>query len=153
LRNLIATTQPDVFAAVELTYDWQRELESLNETYKYRKILSAPNDSVLGVAVWSKRPIKNVIVNRPDPDNPPWLLVEMDSPDEPLTLAVLHPPNPVHPTTLALRDKQLREVAMTLRDHTGNIVAVGDFNAAPWSPIMRDFCNRSRLRDSRLGFG
>jgi endonuclease/exonuclease/phosphatase (EEP) superfamily protein YafD len=152
-RAIVAGEQPDLIAAVEVTYDWQRELAALDESYKYRKIVSAPNDSPLGVGVWSKRPIKDVSVRRPDPDNPPWLLVEMDSTKTPLAVVVVHPPNPVHPSSMALRDRQLKDIAMTLRERPGETIAVGDFNAAPWSPIFKDFCNRSRLRDARLGFG
>jgi len=35
----------------------------------------------------------------------------------------------------------------------GNIIAVGDFNSTPWSPLFQALLSRAKLKDSRHGFG
>ena len=51
---------------------------------------------------------------------------------------------------------KLREHLQTLANHIDTldvpVIAMGDFNAAPWSNIIQEFEQKTHLKDSRVGF-
>lgn len=72
----------------------------------------------------------------------------------PLHIYAIHPPPPVSGELAALRMQYLHKLAALIaaRGSSPTIVA-GDMNAAPWSPLFRDFAHTTDLRDSQRGHG
>ena len=55
-----------------------------------------------------------------------------------VTVIATHPPSPLRHDWRATRNEIVRSFASAAATHD-QVIAVGDFNAAPWSPIMRKF--------------
>ena len=70
-----------------------------------------------------------------------------------LTLMATHPWSPMTRQHAAWRNEQLERLAEFAAQQEGPVMLVGDLNTTSWTAVFRRFLRRSRLRDSRQGFG
>ncbi len=66
------------------------------------------------------------------------------------TFAGAHPPPPVRPGWLKVRDEKLDRLTGLLADKD-HVLVMGDFNATPWSPVMGRLERQSDLKRSTCG--
>jgi len=68
------------------------------------------------------------------------------------TIVGIHMMYPFGRERTRIRDHQLREVAEQARE-SSCLIAIGDMNVTPWSPVFGEALKTGDLKDSRVGFG
>lgn len=108
--------------------------------------------SLRHVALFSRFPVARAYVLWAEPPATPVLVAELRLGPcvRPLTLVGLHAFAPMTRRDMAHRDRAIRLAAGAARNASGPSVMLGDMNATPWSPILREV-TRSGLGDSGRG--
>ena len=68
-------------------------------------------------------------------------------------LLAIHTISPVRPWRADRRDVALVAARAWVREATGPVMVIGDFNATPWSAAFKDLVRDAHLRNSLEGFG
>ncbi len=164
LLRLINETRPDVVLLAEPTHRWQRELESLKDTFSHT--IEQPQDNHYGLLLYSKLELVDPEVRFLVEDEVPSLRTGVRLPSgRTIRLIGLHPKppglkRPVDPERedSDQRDAELLTIAKEIKeardagDDTPTIVA-GDFNDVAWSHTTRLFQRVGGLLDPRIGRG
>ncbi|PIE82651.1 MAG: endonuclease [Cardiobacteriales bacterium] len=109
---------------------------NLRANYPYR--CEHIDDSPFALALWAKTPWQDCAVYFIDTF--PYIRAILA---DGTALYVLHPPPPINPFLARAREKYLRLSAQSITLDE-RVIAVGDFNSSPFSPLFRRF-----MRDSR----
>ncbi len=149
--ELIHDEKPDVILLMEFTPAWSKAMQAISHDYPYAKEL--PSQWADGVALYSRYPIADPVVNRSPEIGSPTVIAGIDMPQGRMTLVATHPASPGSAANFEARNIQLSEVAAWAAERSGPVVLVGDLNTTGWSPYFADLLEVSGLRDSRLGFG
>lgn len=84
----------------------------------------------------------------PDPQTRAWQMsqvrLDMGEGLQPWII-VMHPPSPVVPGNLPVRDRIFHELATTVPQLEGPVIVAGDFNATPYTPAFRNFVEAAGL--------
>ncbi|MBH9577701.1 endonuclease/exonuclease/phosphatase family protein [Inhella sp. 1Y17] len=105
----------------------------------------APREDPFGLALLSRWPIESVRMEA-DAAGIPRLRARLRSPDGLIELWVLHPMPPLAPRWAALRDDMLASL-----QPGGPALALGDFNASPWSRGANQLAAQGWQQASGLG--
>lgn len=147
----ITDEEPDLVLVIEVSPHWVDALEALRADYPHQ-VLSARRDN-FGIALISRSPLQGPrIVTFGDADIPS-VLTGVDVGGETVTFVGTHPLPPVGLHHARLRNDQLNTIAAFAALEEGPLIVAGDLNATPWSPVFRDFLDRSGLINSAEGRG
>jgi endonuclease/exonuclease/phosphatase (EEP) superfamily protein YafD len=150
VRALIRERQPDLFAAVELTAAWQRELASVLEPYVGR--LLEPRESPWGLGLYSRRPLREAKTLLPAGLMYPILTATVEGRTKELRVALLHPEVPGDPSAAA-RHELFFDVVTAVVTEADSGAVLGDLNTTPWSARYRRLVEDADLEDTRVGYG
>lgn len=154
LLALIREHQPDVFVTLETDARWQRELDKLEDEYRYA--MKCPLDNLYGMHVYSKLPLEDSAIQFLVEDDIPSMhaLVVLES-GRKVRMHFLHPapPSPTEHDESTERDAELLVVARSVADLDTPVVVAGDLNDVAWSTTTRLFRKISGLLDPRIGRG
>lgn len=151
LQDLIETEKPDIITAVEVNDAFAAMFQSLADAYPHQFVVPQ-NNNARGLAVLSKFPLKNKSVLFFSEARVPAQAVSLSLRGRTVDVLSLHPFTPIN--GLAQRDADLRAAGAAVAPPRKNpLIVTGDFNATPWSPIMRQFMATARLRAARRGHG
>lgn len=152
IRDLIATTDPDIVVLLEATPWLLDRLRDLDQRYPHR--LAEPRDDLFGIALFSRHPLaQGQIVRFDDPASPPAIVATFIAAARPFTLVGAHLWPPVSADLAEGRNRQLRGLAARVRQNQTPSLVLGDLNLSPWSPWFARLLADSGLRDSRRGRG
>lgn len=155
LRDLVGETQPHLMLAVETDQWWDRQLDTLNDTFPYR--LKAVDDArnFFGMHLLSRLPIVDGQIRYLADNDVPSVVADIDVPGPAQTLRFvgLHPRPPQIGETAEHRDLQLTAGAELAAAAPGPAVIAGDFNAVPWERIFHAMAEIGDMRDPRVGRG
>jgi len=103
-----------------------------------------------GMMIYSKFPIvqykiKWIGYNR-------IIIARIKKGDKIFSLVTCHPYAPISKRHFLFRNKQIKRIANAVKKIRGPLIVTGDFNAVPWSSVMRDFKEKTKLTDSRKSF-
>jgi endonuclease/exonuclease/phosphatase (EEP) superfamily protein YafD len=138
----------DIVALQEVGPWWAKKLATLEE-YPYRIIdhsTSRPGVALLsriqpGREVWTPLLGRNM------------LTVPFGKGERNLSVTVLHTLPPRTPFLYGVRNRQIDLVATRIQRSEGPLIVAGDLNATPWSPVLRDFEEKTGLGSVRNGRG
>jgi endonuclease/exonuclease/phosphatase (EEP) superfamily protein YafD len=149
----IREADPDVVTILEFNGSWQEKLQGLEKEYPYQ--ILEPRWHGYGVAIFSRYALSNTRLHQltADETDVPVLITDVSSGDTTIRLFAAHLFSPTNWQRLALRNRQLREIAKLVNTSRQPTIVMGDFNGAPWSVFLNDFLRTTGLRDSRQGFG
>jgi endonuclease/exonuclease/phosphatase (EEP) superfamily protein YafD len=147
--SLIRSLDPDVVALQEVDYWWRRKLEALRDLYPYQTYDRGSTRP--GVAVLA----------RTAPSDETWfplhgrgaVILRFGEGEDSFRIATAHAFPPKTPRLYRLRNGQLDELAAGIDGGTTPLLLAGDLNTTPWSPVLREFEGRTRLRSARIGRG
>lgn len=145
--------QPDVLVLTELTPYWVTMLRPFTATYPYW--MSLDRRSPWGLGVFSRYPLENARSSGLGVRGSVNVLTTVALPGGPLQLVAAHLSSPGRPARAAQRNAQLANLAVLVEDMAGAAdgpprrLVVGDLNITPYSPYLRDFLERTGLRDAR----
>ncbi len=106
-----------------------------------------PRQTPWGLGLLSRHPLRDVRVLTAR-DGIPRLEAWIDVHGTAVQIVVLHPRPPMSPAMLRDRDQTIRSVAQVA--HRDARIVLGDLNASPWSPPMRDAASAGLLRATGL---
>ncbi|MCY3019228.1 MAG: endonuclease/exonuclease/phosphatase family protein [Planctomycetota bacterium] len=151
VRTAVRRERPDALVALEVNQRWVAELDHLRDEWPFRKQMPRPDN--FGIVLYSRtQPVAAHILHLGEAEVP-TVLARYDVAGKRLTLIGTHPVPPVNLEYVAWRNEQMALLAELIRATPGAVVLVGDLNMTADSPVFRDFCSASGLRDSRQGFG
>lgn len=147
----------DLLVLIEIDDEWQRALEGLAREYPARE--GDVRGDGLGLAVWSRLPLRNATVRHLATDRRASVWARLELPDERTAEFVA-----VHPAPPGLKrddgereDSRKRDAELVLvarevaEQRRGAHIVAGDFNDVAWSHTTRLFERISGLRDPRKG--
>lgn len=152
--ELVSEVDPDVLVIVEYDSGWKAGLASLEESYPFR--IEVPRKLGYDLALFSKLPIRShefaSLTKQGRPSSALVANIEVGS--EELRLIGIHVVSPISQDRLETRNQQFEMLGDYLTEFEDcPTVVAGDFNCTVWSPFLKRLMNRSKLLDSRQGFG
>jgi endonuclease/exonuclease/phosphatase (EEP) superfamily protein YafD len=156
----IEAEDPDLVVLIEVTPEWWRALTAeLQQRYPYHA--SERDAGVFGIALFSRLPFASHDIYHFGTYGRPAIAAQICPPSaqsgtvpECLHLLAIHPDPPITRSMAQSRDAQFEEVGEYLRDvKMPQRIVMGDMNATPWSPVLRNFMDQNALQDSALGRG
>ncbi|KAA3665325.1 MAG: hypothetical protein DWQ04_01170 [Chloroflexi bacterium] len=152
VKTFIQKTNADFVVLTEVVPAWEAELASLRSIYPYGDEVAYFRSSH-GVMFFSRVPLVEGKIFRLQDGERPSVVAHLDFPDRPLTVIGMHPPAPVSPTRINLRNEQLAAMAEFASSQNNAVFLMGDLNITPWSPYFADFLEKSGLQNGRSGYG
>lgn len=147
--DLIRRERPDVIGLAEVDFAWMSRLQPLRADYPHA--IDSPRDDDYGLVLLSRVPLSDPRVEILGPTALPTLFARVETRSGPWQLVITHPVPPFHRAAFHSRNLQLRAVAREVMRSDVPVVLLGDLNATPWSPPVRDLTLRSGLRVASAG--
>lgn len=141
----------------EVTPQWLERLEA--ELSNYKLLSAEPRPDSQGVALLQTRtlsqllpPLQAEILHFPHYSPRPMIAAQGTWLGQPIALLSLHTTRPRNRAVSRFQNEEFTAVAIWLNAHQ-NAIALGDFNATPWSTRFRQFLKKSGCVDSLPGWG
>ena len=144
----LATHPADLVVVQELTAAWAAEL-ARQPGYPHRKFLV--REDPYGIGILSRWPLDDVMPADLAGDGLPSLVGRLDAGGHGLQFLGLHTRWPMTPGLARARDAALREAARLVQGQNLPVVALGDLNLTPYSPVFAEFLQQAGLRDGMDG--
>lgn len=139
----------DIVFLMEYSYAVQAQIEAAFADYPYQLI--EPSRFTMGLALFSRIPFDATTVHRREATRIPIYEVQMQLDGRPFTFVGGHP-WPPQPRWGQLHRDQMADITAVAAQTSGPLIVAGDFNAAPWSFVMRDLANQADVRHARPPF-
>lgn len=148
--ELIREKDPDVVVLLELSPQWEKQMQVLNPLFPFRQMYPQTNN--FGIGILSK---KSMVSSATDFGNgfPPSILSELRIYGRTVSVLATHPVPPVSQDMFEFRNCQLQEIVKFSNEQPGNFILVGDLNTSSYSEHFQELQEKGQLRDSRKGFG
>jgi len=141
VEHWIRQARPDVLVIVEASPPWLDVIERLADLYPHRALRHTAFVTVIARRPWASFDVM------PGPRTRQAILVAgFDVDGTTLTVIGAHPSSPTRPHRMRARDAELEAIGRLAAAAPGPVIAMGDFNAAPWSAPMRRLVRTSPLR-------
>lgn len=140
---------PDVVGLVEPNERWLRALAPALADYPHR--LEQPREDNFGMALYSRRPLRNARFARLAAV--PTIVATIDLGSREVDLVLVHVLPPISSDYVAMRDAHLEKLGQ-LRPCPGHgLVLAGDFNLTPYSPRYAQYFEAQGFRLPRAPIG
>jgi len=148
VARLIAETDADVVALLEVDERWTRALAPVLAAYPAR--LEHPRSDNFGLSIYTRGALTAAIENL---GSLPSIAGTLEHRGARLGFVLTHPIPPVTRSLVARHAEQLAAVGARTRELGPHALVLGDFNATPWSAPFRTLGEQTGLCDTRAGFG
>jgi endonuclease/exonuclease/phosphatase (EEP) superfamily protein YafD len=139
----------DVVLVQETGPDFAAAMAALEEEFPYRL---AQLESAFGIALLSRYPLHEARTLKLVDADFPALEAYIIAPSGPLHFVGIHPPPPLSEELARWRNRYMKKL-LPLLENTQPVLVLGDFNSTVWSPRLREFMDKTHLRDAQRGFG
>lgn len=137
---------PDVVFLMEYSGAVQQQIEPAFADYPYRLI--QPSRFTMGLALFSRLPIEAAVVHRFEATRIPIYEVQLRQGERLMTFVGGHP-WPPRPQWGALHRSQMAEITRVAARAPKPLLVAGDFNATPWSYVMRQLATQADVQHVR----
>lgn len=149
LRAVIEENDPDIFALLEVTPEWEQNLTRFDDAYPY--VISHPEPHAFGIQVRSKHPFVKSKTHWLLEGDLPAVETQIEIEGRQLTLFAGHIEPPISNQMFKSQQLACNEMVEIIDQIAGPLVVVGDFNATPFCSIYRQI--KGDRIDSRYGHG
>ena len=149
--SLVRREKPDIAVFMEINQDWVEQLDSLKDSLPYSIVKANPYN--LGIAVYSKRRLKDASLAFFGTSQNPSIVGNLDVNGQIVSLIAAHPPPPIKSALFKARNQQLNEIGKYIKSLETRVIMVGDLNITMWSPYYKHFISNAGLKNARKGFG
>ncbi len=143
LISYLQTEVPDLVILNEINQSWGGELISLEQTYPYSKFIVQEGNFGLGVLSQTHLKVERVFIDREN--GIPALVLQVDTSQGKIKMAVLHAFPPIGSYGTLIRNQYLSALSHQLQGTEGPLLVCGDFNTTPWSAVFKAFLENSGL--------
>ncbi len=151
--DYLRSVKPDVVVFQEVGFFWASALEELSDLYPYRTI-KARKDG-FGSAIYSRqKPLEATIRVAGERESDYAVFATWETDGQRVNLVGVHPDKPDKEWKVKNRKTYLANVTQWCSEkaQAGEpIIALGDFNATPWSSSLRRFTRETKLRNANQG--
>jgi endonuclease/exonuclease/phosphatase (EEP) superfamily protein YafD len=145
----IKFVDPDLILIIEVDPVMKNKIEtSIGDLFPYS--FRSPGG---GMAVFSKLPLTDSSGKKFSGSNDTNLVTHIKYRNRQIQIIGTHPLVPVKANLFVRRNLHLNSIATHLARESQPTILMGDFNLTPWSPYYRQFIDRTKLHNTRLGFG
>jgi endonuclease/exonuclease/phosphatase (EEP) superfamily protein YafD len=146
--DLVRKENPDIAMFYEVNQDSQKQLDTLNDILPYTVGKNT------GAVIYTKLSLNGTKIWQGHPKYPNSTIIEnLRHLDKNFTLIGTHPASPHSRDKFAERNQHLTRLAKYLAASDQALIMGGDFNVTMWSPYYHEFVEKSRLTNTRQGFG
>ena len=149
--NYLKSKSFHILSFVEMTPTWLSALEEISLDYPYK--INEPQDDCFGVALWSKKPIKDHRIVAYVSTSAPSIEATLVVNNQLVTVLVTHTLPPKSALLSNCRDEQLARIGERKELFHRDIILLGDLNNTPWSHSYKKLIQSLDLFDGRQGFG
>ncbi|MEW6498280.1 MAG: endonuclease/exonuclease/phosphatase family protein [Cyanobacteriota bacterium] len=147
--NVVRENHPDVALFLEVDRDAVEKLKTgLKDSLPYS--FRSPGG---GLALLSRFPIRDARGDNFNGKGGHNLIATIEVDKQLIELIGTHPLVPVTRNNFHSRNRQLAALSDYIGGLNQPLILVGDFNLTPWSPYYRRLINKTKLHNTRLGFG
>lgn len=145
----LAAANPDVLVLEELTPEWLHALRPVLERYPYS--VAADQVGPWGLGLFSRVPLRDTRTTDLGVRGSFNVITTLDLAGGPVRLAAVHLSSPTSALKARYRNAQLEQLARLLGSVGGAMprLVLGDLNATPFSPYLRDLLQRTGMQDAR----
>jgi endonuclease/exonuclease/phosphatase (EEP) superfamily protein YafD len=140
----VHSSKPDVLALFELTSQHAPLIERLKTSLPHA--VMQMQDDPFGVAILSKMPLDGAEV-KSHMESTPFIEASLKVHGRPILIRAIHPMPPISGRDRQTRDSLINAVS---RVNGEPLVVLGDFNASPWTPVMRALADKGLKRATTL---
>jgi len=151
VMSLVEEENPDIFAVLEVDPTWQEGLQPLGDRFPYTVL--EPRDGYSGVSLYSRFPIEDSSIQVFGNLNHPSIVAKITKGDRQFSVIATHPVPPLNRGLFDIRNGELEAMAKFISTLPEPVILLGDLNITMWSPIYKNTLEKTRLRNSRQGFG
>ena len=149
--SMVKRESADIVVLEEVNDHWISKLAPLESDYPNKILL--PKENHFGIAIYSLYPLSNVQEMYTTHVDIPSVIATADIDGVNINIVATHPPPPMSPVGLAIRNAQLEALGRVIADLEGPTVLIGDLNITMWSWYYQELERQSNLRNARYGFG
>lgn len=148
--DLIREKDPDIVILLELSPQWNIQIEELYTQFPFRQM--NPQNNNFGIGILSRIPMISEVTDLGN-GYPSSIFGELQFDGIPVAFLATHPVPPVSQEKFQFRNEQLEEIAKLSNTQKGNFILAGDLNTSSYSRHFRELLKMGNLKDSRKGFG
>ncbi|MBI3922571.1 MAG: endonuclease/exonuclease/phosphatase family protein [Armatimonadetes bacterium] len=148
VRSFLRSASPTVIVLEEVDAEWMDRLLDLMPYW-----VKEPRSNDFGIAIGSAVPVLGSRRIKEPATDIPSLVAHLSFHGKVFTVVGAHPPPPMDHRRWQARNRQLEQIAKTIKEMDGPVLLAGDLNITPWSPFFSDLLKQSGLGDSRLHNG
>ncbi|WP_166820658.1 endonuclease/exonuclease/phosphatase family protein [Thalassoroseus pseudoceratinae] len=155
---MIQDYEPDLLLLIEFNEAWAKGLSPISQRYPQQ--VNEIRDEGLGIALWSRLPVKNGEIRHLVSDRRASIFATIElKPSKQVRFVGLHPTPPglKDSTGNDRRNSRIRDAELVLvadevaDDPDARWIVAGDFNDVAWSATTELFKELSGLKDPRIG--
>ena len=154
LIQLVKEVKPDILLTLETNKAWEDALKEIEEEYPNFKKVALEN--TYGIHFYTKLTLNYTKANYFVADDLPSIEASLTTEDgTSFTFFGIHPPppSPTEEGNSRERDGELLSIGKKVKETTGSVIVVGDFNSVAWAKSSILFRKTSKLIDPRIGRG
>lgn len=148
--KLIREKDPDVVILLELSPQWEEQMQILHSRFPFRQMYPQMNN--FGIGVLGKIPMTFLMTDF-ESKFPPSILTDLQINGKQFQILATHPVPPVGQEMFELRNAQLKEIEELSKLQSANFIVAGDLNTSSYSKHFQELLEKGNLQDSRSGFG
>jgi endonuclease/exonuclease/phosphatase (EEP) superfamily protein YafD len=152
VRDLILESGADIVGLQEVNERWLEQLSGLEPRYPHWVV--QPREDNFGIALLSRFPLERAEIRTLAHESLPYAVGHLTLQGQPLTIVLAHPVPPARGGYVALRNRQLEELARVRGEFSDReFMLIGDLNTSPWSLAYLRLIEQTGLRNTAQGFG
>lgn len=151
LVKLINSKSPDLISLQEVNSWWLNGIKDIKESYPYQ--IEIPRNDNFGIALYSKFPIESHSELTENQFDVPTISATVKLNKEQFNIITTHPIPPIGNHYFKRRNAQLQFIAEYCSKLEEPTILIGDLNVSLWSKNYKKFEQRSKLVNTRKGFG
>jgi len=145
----ILKTEPDLISIQEVNHRWAKKLTArMDSTYPYSTVI--PRSDSFGIAVFAKKPLKNVEVQHWG--DLPNITGQVEVDGQKVHFVTSHVPSPLRLEQINQSQTMMRQLRQHIKNQPFPKLVIGDLNTVSWGRDLQRLTDAGQLTDSRTSY-
>jgi endonuclease/exonuclease/phosphatase (EEP) superfamily protein YafD len=147
----LAEEDPDVVLLYESSFEWEDAVR--RSGLEHEMVAVVPPTRLAGITVLVRPEYQVRVLEGLPVDISLGVVLQVEVGGESVEIVGLHPPSPLSSERARIRDEILSAGGDWAADSDAPVLVIGDFNATPWSHVVKSMARVGGLTDSLKGRG
>ena len=145
----LLATDPDIISIQEVSHQWADKLnQRIDSTYPHSVVI--PRSDSFGIAVFAKKPLKNVEVQHWG--DLPNITGQVKVDGQKVHFVTSHVPSPLRLEQINQRQTMMRQLRQHIKNQPFPKLVIGDLNTVSWGRDLQRLTDTGQLTDSRTSY-